>query len=424
MKPPARQDPWQVGALCGVLGLLGWAFYLIAFSREPSQDWMVFYTAARAFWEGDLPLIFGDRFTAVINDRFSSWLSWPLPLHPWLYPPHFLLYLLPFGLLPPALSCALFLLVGLAQVVGAMSTVAQSARHRWILAASLALCPAAAITVCLGQNAFLTSALLVGGFGLVGRRPLLGGTLLGALTFKPQLWLLVPVALVAAGQWRALASAVVAALLLILTSLLVLGSEPWRDWLDLMTRPSAVYESWITVGRLNGQSVYACAALLGASKTVANLLQGLASLLAGGCVFWIFRRPGALGLQISVLLAATMLAAPHVIGYDAVMLAIAASLLFCYASEERLHFGEATIAFIAWLSPLANPPSLFWPGLFTPVVICLLIGCTMLRAMGGSPAAYPLMRSRLAAYRGEWCDARSSRGASSSRSVRTARHQK
>jgi alpha-1,2-mannosyltransferase len=142
-----------------------------------------------------------------------------LVVHPRLYPPRFLLYLLPFGLLPPDLSYALFLLVGLAQVVGAMSTVTQSACHRWILTASLALCPAAAITVCLGQNALLTSALLVGGFGLVGRRPMPGGTLLGALTFKPQLWLLVPVALVAAGQWRTLAGAVVVAMLLVLTSL-------------------------------------------------------------------------------------------------------------------------------------------------------------------------------------------------------------
>jgi Glycosyltransferase family 87 len=174
-------------------------------------------------------------------------------------------------------------------------------------------------------------------------------------------------------------------ILLVLTSLVLFGTEPWRAWLHLMTRHSAVYESWVTIGRLNGQSVYACAALLGASKTVANLVQGFASLLAACCVIWIFRRPCAPGLQISVLLAATMLAAPHVIAYDAVMLAIAASLLFCHASEERLRFGEATIAIVAWLSPLVSPPSVFWPGLLTPIVICVLIGCTMLRARWAAP---------------------------------------
>jgi glycosyl transferase family 87 len=180
MKPSARQDPWVVGISCGSFGLLGWVFYLTVFYREPSQDWMVFYTAARAYWEYDLPLIFdGDRFTAMINERFSTWLSWPLPLHPWLYPPHFLLFLLPFGLIPPALSCALFLLAGLALVVAATWTVARGTKERWIHAASLALCPAAAITICLGQNAFLTSAIMVGGFGLARHRELLGGCCLG-----------------------------------------------------------------------------------------------------------------------------------------------------------------------------------------------------------------------------------------------------
>lgn len=387
MKTPIRRNCWVVYVLCGCFGLLGWAFYLIAFYLEPSQDWMVFYTAARAYWEDNLPLIFeGDRFTAVINDRFSTWLSWPLPLHPWLYPPHFLVYLLPFGLIPPAPSCALFLLTGLIFAVAASWTVACDARQRWILGVSLTLCPAAAITACLGQNAFLTSALLVGGFGIARHRPLLGGVLLGILTFKPQLWLLVPVAFIAARQWRPFTSAIGAALLFILASLLVFGNEAWRDWLDLMIRPNAVYENWVEVGRLNGQSVYTNTVLLGASKAVANFAQGVAFLLAACCVFWTFRRPIALDLQLAVLLAATMLAAPHIIGYDAVMLALAATLLFCHASGEHLRLGEAMIIVLAWLSPLVNPPSVFWIGLFTPLVVALLIGCVILRAMASSPA--------------------------------------
>jgi hypothetical protein len=126
--------------------------------------------------------------------------------------------------------------------------------------------------------------------------------------------------------------------------------------------------------------------LLGASKAVANFAQGVAFLLAACCVFWTFRRPIALDLQLAVLLAATMLAAPHIIGYDAVMLAIAATLLFCRASGEHLRLGEAIIIVLAWLSPLVNPPSVFWPGLFTPLVVASLIGCVILRALASSPA--------------------------------------
>ena len=381
MSPKVTSDAWLVAAVCAFFGLLGWAFYITAFSREPSQDWMVFYTAATAYWDDKLPLILdGEQLTALINERFSTWLSWPLPLHPWLYPPHYLLYLLPFGLIPPTLSCALFLLIGLTQAIIATWTVAASVCQRWIHAISLMLCPAAAITVCLGQNAFLASALMLAGFGLVGRRPVLGGTLLGALSFKPQLCILVPVALAAACQWRALASAAIAATLLVLLSLFVFGVEPWSAWFHLLLGSSVAYENWVAVGRLNGQSVYTCAVLLGASKLVANLAQSAACLLAAGCTFWIFRRAAPLPLQTAVVLSATTLAAPHIIGYDAVMLAIAAALLFCHVYEEHLRRGEAIIIMAAWLSPLSNPPSVFWPGLLTPVVIALFLGCTILRA--------------------------------------------
>ena len=44
--------------VCGVFGLLGWAFDLWFFRGAPVQDWMVFYTAARAYFDGNLPLIF------------------------------------------------------------------------------------------------------------------------------------------------------------------------------------------------------------------------------------------------------------------------------------------------------------------------------------------------------------------------------
>ena len=354
---------------------------------------MVFYTATRAYWDGDLPLIFdGDRLTNSINERFSTWLSWPLPLHPWLYPPHFLLYLLPFGLIPPASSCALFLLSGLVLLVAAIRSVVRGGRQRFVHVASLALCPATAITVCLGQNAFLSSALLVAGLGLAGRRPLLGGALLGALSFKPQLCLLAPVALAAARQWRALISAITAGLLLAAISLMILGGEPWRAWIDLITGSNPVYERWVAIGRLNGQSVYTCAALLGASRELANLIQGLACLLAAGSVYRIFRRRAPLGLKIAVILAATTLAAPHIIAYDLLMLAIAASLVFCDAFEKELRPAEAIIIVAAWLMPLFNPPSVFWPGLFTPVVISLLIGCAMLRAAGVSSMEHPAHR--------------------------------
>src|SRR5712691_4230432 len=67
-------------------------------------DWMVFYSGAQYFFDGNLGGLFdGERFTQYFNAAFSGWLSEPTPFRPWVYPPSYLLAMLPFGILPFAL---------------------------------------------------------------------------------------------------------------------------------------------------------------------------------------------------------------------------------------------------------------------------------------------------------------------------------
>lgn len=373
--------------ICGSLGLLAWAFYGAALSREPFQDWMVFHTTARAYYEGDLASIYdGAWLTARLNERFADWLSWPLPLHPWLYPPHFLLLLLPFGVLPFGVGMALFLLVTFLGLVAATWCYADDRGSRALLVTSLLLCPATAITVMLGQNAFLTSALLIGGFGMSRNRPLTAGFLLGVASYKPQFWLMVPVALIAARQWRVVAAAAASALALAAASASMFGIEAWRTWLDLMVLPNDLFQRWVVAGRLNGQSVYACAVWLGAAPAIANIAQVSAAILAVAAVYWSFRHRIAEDLQLAILLAATVLAAPHVIGYDAVMLAVAATLALRHALRGSFGFGETVVAAAMWLSPLINPPSLVRLGVITPLLITLFIAFTGAKAGVASAA--------------------------------------
>src|SRR5579875_1020116 len=263
-----------VAFLCGVLSAAGWALYLQVFRGVFGEGWMVFFNAARLYFEGRIDLLYdGVRSTALLNARFEGWLAHPLPLHPWLYPPHALVPLLPFGLLPFAAAGGLFLAAGCAAMLGAARCFARSGREWVIFAASLALCPAAAMTVCLGQNTFFTCALLIAGFGTLRRRPLLAGALLGIATFKPQLWLMVPVALIAGRHWKALLAAAASAAAMAAVSVALFGLEPWRAWLALMVEPNALYDAWQAIARINGQSVYTYARLLGAPAPLADLVQ-------------------------------------------------------------------------------------------------------------------------------------------------------
>jgi len=196
------------------------------------------------------------------------------------------------------------------------------------------------------------------------------------------------VALIAARQWRVLASAAAVASVLALASLAVFGVEMWRQWLEMALSPPAdFYSNWLESGRSWGLSVYTCAWVLGASHGLATLVQAVATLGAAASVYVAFRGALAPDRQLAVLLAAAILAGPHVSSYDTLLLAIAASLLFCRALEEGAPLYEITLMLSVWLLPLFNPPRATPLGLMTPVLVALLIAIAMAGARMRSPAS-------------------------------------
>ncbi len=387
------QQPLVVlaAAVCGVFGLYGWAVFVASFAHDgaigprhnaPGADFMVFYAAARAYIDGNLPLLFdGVRFTAHLNALFADRLSSPLPFQPWVYPPHYLLFVLPFAWLPFGAAYAAFLAVTFAGLAAAVACAVRHRRARILYTLSLLLCPAASAVVVAGQNGFLSAALLIGGFALLDGSPVAGGILFGALSFKPQLGLMVPVALIAARRWRALVAAAATAFFLIALSVIVFGAGMWANWIGLLLGPSsAAWRQWAEFARPFGNSVSVWASLLGASDGVAKAAQLLAILVGAAAVWRAFRAPRAGDLRLVVVLAATILAAPSVAIYDMTVLAMAAGLLFSRGLEAGFRPGESIVTLAAWLAPLFNPPRISVLGFLTP----LLIGAVMAYAFMGA----------------------------------------
>lgn len=387
--PIVRQgDLRKIVSICSLLAMMGWVVPAIIASYAPAQDFMVFYTAARASIEGHLPLLFdGNAFTAQLNERFGDWLAMPLSIHPWVYPPLFLLMVIPIGYLPFLTACGGFLLVTFIFLNCALRFYIPPGYQRWLCAGSLLLSPATAFTVAVGQNSFLTAALLVGGFGLMRRLPWLAGAMLGVLTCKPQLWVLIPVALFAAREWKVLAGAIASASLLTLVSLAVFGIEPWRQWLTLMLGSSPQYQQWLPLGRLNGQSIYTEAVLLGAAPGIASAIQNLVILLCAIVVWWTFRTSSMRrDLQLAVLLTMTILAAPHVSNYDAVMVTVAVSLFLCRALEDGFRHGDAMLIIVVWSIEILDPPLIIRWGLVTPLVLALFAAAVIARGRSDAKA--------------------------------------
>jgi len=147
-----------------------------------------------------------------------------------------------------------------------------------------------------------------------------------------------------------------------------------------MLGPSPAYQHWLQFGRLNGQSIYADAVLLGVPAGMADVLQDIVSLACAFVVWWCFRA-GKMrrDLKLVVFLTTTILAAPHVSNYDAVMVTVAVSVFLCRVLEDGFRFGEAILIIVVWNIELLNPPQMIRLGLFTPLVLCLFLAAVIAR---------------------------------------------
>lgn len=383
---PGPQHDWIRLPLCLALpALIGsfyaWAVLVSTFVQPgwiglnhiaPGTDWMVFYGAIRSALNGHLSLVMnGDDFTAYLNRAFADWLTVPLQFRPWFYPPSFLVLLLPFAPLGFIGSYVAFQIATFGLLAAALNRSGEPA-SRLVIAAVVAS-PAASLDIVDGQCAFLVAGLIVAGVRLLDERPILAGVILGLLSFKPQFFLLVPVALLAFNQWRSLLAAAASVLALAAISAAIFGLDIWSWWVpqavDNLLSPDP---KWVNFGRIWGHSVWTCAVLLGAPDRLASLLQ-LAAIAAGAlAVVVAFRSALSTDKRLAVLLAATVLAAPHSGPYDATLLAVATALWLAgeIKAPRPLHW---LLGLGIWMVPLLSPPAYIVAGRFAPLLTVAMI---------------------------------------------------
>jgi arabinofuranan 3-O-arabinosyltransferase len=260
-------------------------------------------------------------FTAVqaafVGPREDLYPYWP-------YPPIFLLIMAPFAALPYFYA---FVAWDMMTLAGSLIVVNAIVRRPTAIALALAS-PFTAWNFLAAQNGFLTASLVGGSLLLLERRPALAGVLIGCLTYKPQFGVLFPVALVAAKQWRAIASAAVTTVLLAGASLAMFGPEVWRAFprqvlaqteLNLLADPDG---NW---GYL--QSVYGLIRTFHRGAGLASLAQGLTTLAAAILVWVVWRSRTRFSLKAALLSAAALIATPYAFMYDMAALMIPAAFL-------------------------------------------------------------------------------------------------
>jgi Glycosyltransferase family 87 len=307
-------------------------------------DFVSFWTVSHALHHGAASVIYHPEKLAALEQTLTGR---PDLFYAWSYPPLALLIVYPLALLPYIWSLAAWLVVGLALYLQALWRILPRGLALW---AGLAF-PAVFLTLGHGQNALLSAGLIGTGLALLPVQPVAAGIAIGLLAFKPQLGILVPLALLAGGHWRALAAASITAATLAGLTVLFFGIPIWQDFLAGLPFTRAMLEQGL-VPNFELQSVFAGARLLGASLAAAYGAQAIVAVAAAGLTVWIWRLPAEQGLKNAALVAATLIATPFVLDYDLTLLALAAAWL----SAEQLRHGalpwERTALAAVCLAPL------------------------------------------------------------------------
>ena len=301
-----------------VAGTHGW---IVPLKGPTTTDFVSFYAAGTLANAGTPALAYDHSAHLAAEERATE----PGIRYQFFnYPPVFMLLCAALATLPylaafvvfEAATLVLYLVVGL-RILGECSGAA--------VVALLAF-PLVFWNFGLGQNAFLTAALFGAASLWIDRRPLVAGLLFGALCYKPQFALLVPLALVAGGQWRALAATAASAAALMLLSLAVFGSATWQGFITVAATSPAMYESGriLFAGMAN---TFGAARLVGAGAPLAYALQAVASLVAAWVVVIVWRGGLSLPTRAATLAAGTLVAAPLALLYDLMLGAVAAAWL-------------------------------------------------------------------------------------------------
>jgi arabinofuranan 3-O-arabinosyltransferase len=242
----------------------------------------------------------------------------------WHYPPTFLFVAILLALLPYTTAYMAWTLGTFPAYLASIRAIVGD-RSGYLLAAAF---PAVLANAVVGQNGFLTTALIGGALVLMERRPVLAGVLLGLLTYKPHLGLLFPIALIAGRHWRVFVSAAVVAIVMAAASWLAFGNECWQAFIPSLGHTERVFLSQGSADWSKLQTAFGLTRVLGGSETLAWVVQAAVSLITAGAVALLWRSNTAHEIKAAALGCGVALATPYLYAYDLVVLAVPLAFLF------------------------------------------------------------------------------------------------
>ena len=336
-----------------VLGALGWVATarngIDLAGRPLGTDFASFWTASQMTLAGHAAQVYDPALhhaaqVKMFGPRVDD--------YAFFYPPLFLTICLPLALLPYLASLGAWLAAtGYAYAKVTRGFLGEG-RGWWV--AILAF-TGVFMNAGHGQNGFLSAALFGGGVLLLDRRPILAGVLLGCLAYKPQLGVVIPVALLAGGRWRAIFGASAAVIGLGLASVGLFGAQAWQGFLAVSPLARAALEQNL-VGFAKMPTAFAAVRLWHGPIAVAYAVQAIVAVGVCGALIAHQRKGFRAPAEGPAMVAAALLASPFMLDYDLVILAIPLAWLTREGMRTGFRSWEKIVLSAGFVVPLISRP--------------------------------------------------------------------
>ncbi len=317
------------------------------------HDYVAFWTAAQLYAEGGLPRLYD--FQAF--ESLQNTLAVRPGLLLWLYPPVYLVLILPLAAVSFVAGYFLFTAVNLGAIAAVFHRIRPfPGRLGW---AALFGSPIIVGAVIQGQNGAFFAACVVGGFAAREKGLHWLAAILFALTLaKPQYGPLLPIALVALGDWKGILRVAAFCIAFILLATAVTGVEAWPYFVENARALRVSLSDPELLAHM--PTVWAALSVAGFDGRLALVVHALVALSAVVAVWWIWLQPTISNdVKLASLLFGTLLITPYAYRYDMVLTLSGTLLLMRYGAHLGYRAGEKLTLALLWV----------WPAFFAPLAL-------------------------------------------------------
>lgn len=284
-------------------------------------DFDVFHLAGQSIWNGELGSLYNPDYFQDVIEKYTGTRAGYM----WMYPPPYAFIVAPLGALPRNVSYLVFILPSLALYLSTLRRL-----NPYHLSFPLLVClPALTITVVIGQNTLLMTAIMA---WLIHANQFVkpqSGIGLALLAMKPQLGLGPFVSVLIYNNVRAVLTGIFAAFFLVGLSVLVFGLDPWWQFLSGFSEVNANLNN--NRFELNEfVSVYAFLKTINLPHGLALAIHALVVLCVLGSLGFLFHVGWPKHYLTGMALFSLATASPYFQVYD---LAIVSVALTCLSSK-------------------------------------------------------------------------------------------